>query len=141
MKVFPKELLPLFILLAAFAAGIPLQAQSAAQPADPAHEHIFLMMTDGLRWQEVFRGADASLLTKASNDNLPVDALARQYLRSSPQQARAALMPFLWGQIVPEGEIYGNRDKGSTVAKLVGKDWNKQTPAAVQPLPGIQALR
>ena len=70
-------------------------------------------MTDGLRWQEVFRGADPTLLTKANNNDQPVDALAKLYLRPTPEERRAALMPFLWSHIVPEGEIYGNRDKGS----------------------------
>jgi hypothetical protein len=113
MKLRLKKSFVLFAILGAFAALIPLRAQSVVRPADSAHEHVFLIMTDGLRWQDVFRGADPSLLTKANNDDQPVDALARQYVRSSPKQARSALMPFLWSQIVPEGEIYGNRDKGS----------------------------
>ena len=37
----------------------------AAQPADSrATENVILLMTDGLRWQEVFTGAGESLLTK-----------------------------------------------------------------------------
>lgn len=108
-----KKLLASAAVLCALASLTPMRAQSAAQPADPANEHVFLVMTDGLRWQEVFRGADPSLLTKTNNDNQPVDTLVRQYVRSTPQQARAALMPFLWSHIVPEGEIYGNRDKSS----------------------------
>lgn len=70
-------------------------------------------MTDGLRWQEVFRGADPKLLTKANNNNQPVDALEKLYLRSTLEESRTALMPFLWSHMVPDGEIYGNRDKGS----------------------------
>lgn len=113
MKFCLKKLFVFFAIVGAPAAVKPLWAQASAQPADPANEHVFLVMTDGLRWQEVFRGADPSLLTKANNDNLPVDPLVRQYVRSTPQQARAALMPFLWSHIVPQGEIYGNRDRGS----------------------------
>jgi hypothetical protein len=112
MKFCLKTAFVLFAI-AGVSAAIPLRAQTIAQSADPATEHVFLVMTDGLRWQEVFRGADPSLLTKANNDDRPVDTLVRQYVRSTPQQARAALMPFLWSHIVPEGEIYGNRDKGS----------------------------
>ncbi len=89
------------------------QAVPAAQSTDTAKEHVLLVMTDGLRWQEVFRGADPALLTKANNNDQPVDALAQLYLRPTPEERRAALMPFLWSHIVPEGEIYGNRDKGS----------------------------
>ncbi|MDW5267876.1 MULTISPECIES: alkaline phosphatase family protein [Acidobacteriaceae] len=113
MKFCLKKLSVFFAIVGASAAVTPLRAQTTARPADPANEHVLLVMTDGLRWQEVFRGADPSLLTKANNDNLSIDSLVRQYVRSTPQQARAALMPFLWSHIVPEGEIYGNRDKDS----------------------------
>ncbi|HSY67674.1 MAG TPA: hypothetical protein VK813_03475 [Edaphobacter sp.] len=89
------------------------QAVPATQSTDTAKEHVLLVMTDGLRWQEVFRGADPTLLTKANNNEQPVDALAQLYLQPTPEERRAALMPFLWSHIVPEGEIYGNRDKGS----------------------------
>ena len=89
------------------------QAVPAAQSTDTAKEHVLLVMTDGLPWQEVFRGADPALLTKANNNDQPVHALAQLYLRPTPEERRAALMPFLWSHIVPEGEIYGNRDKGS----------------------------
>jgi hypothetical protein len=112
MKFCLKTAFVLFAI-AGVSAAIPLRAQTIAPSAGSATEHVFLVMTDGLRWQEVFRGADPSLLTKANNDDRPVDTLVRQYVRSTPQQARAALMPFLWSHIVPEGEIYGNRDKGS----------------------------
>ena len=89
------------------------QAVPATQSADAPKEHVLLIMTDGLRWQEVFRGADPTLLTKANNNDQPVDALAKVYLHATPEERRAALMPFLWSHIAPEGEIYGNRDKGS----------------------------
>lgn len=113
MKFSLKKLSVVFAIIGALASVTPMRAEANAQPANPANEHVLLVMTDGLRWQEVFRGADPSLLTKANNDDRPVDTLVRQYVRSTPQQARAALMPFLWSHIVPEGEIYGNRDKGS----------------------------
>ncbi len=37
-------------------------AASAAQPRQT--ENVFLVMTDGLRWQEVYSGAEESLLTE-----------------------------------------------------------------------------
>lgn len=98
-----------------FALSFPAVAQSIAAtvPADPAKEHVIWVMSDGLRWQEVFRGADPSLLIKANNDDQPVDEYTKQYVRSTPEESRKALMPFLWSVMVPQGEIYGNRDKGS----------------------------
>jgi hypothetical protein len=96
-----------------FTAALYAQTTPPTQSIDPAKEHVLLIMTDGLRWQEVFRGADPALLTKANNAKQPVDILAKLYLQPTPEQSRAALMPFLWSHIVPNGEIYGNHDKGS----------------------------
>ena len=58
-------------------------------------------MTDGLRWQEVFRGTDAALLNKESG------------AKDVPAASREALFPFLWGVVAKQGQIYGNRDKAS----------------------------
>jgi len=71
------------------------------------------VMTDGLRWQEVFRGAEAGLLEKASTDADAVAALKKQYWRETAEARRQVLMPFFWSVIAREGQIYGNRDKGS----------------------------
>jgi len=38
-----------------------------AQPR-PLTENVILVMTDGLRWQEVFKGADAALLTDQQHE-------------------------------------------------------------------------
>lgn len=89
------------------------QSIPTASSADPAKEHVIWVMSDGLRWQEVFRGADPSLLIQANNDGKSVDAYAKRFVRSTPDESRKALMPFLWTVMVPQGEIYGNRDKGS----------------------------
>ena len=67
-----------------------------AAAATPQTKHILFVMTDGLRWQEVFGGADSSLLDKGKS------AVARE-----------ALMPFLWGVVAKQGQIFGNRNTGS----------------------------
>jgi hypothetical protein len=104
----------LLVSLASFLLPVGVVfGQAATRPADPTREHVLVVMTDGLRWEEVFRGADPSLLTKANNDGRPIDELTQRYVRADVQAARAALMPFLWGHLVPAGEIYGNRDKNS----------------------------
>jgi hypothetical protein len=95
-----------------YALSLSAVAQSTV-PADPAKEHVIWVMSDGLRWQEVFRGADPSLLVPANNGDQPVDDYAKRYIRATPEEARRALMPFLWSVMVPQGEIFGNRDKGS----------------------------
>jgi hypothetical protein len=86
---------------------------SSAQPAEKhATQNIIFVMTDGLRWQEVFRGAESSLITKKYKVKNEV-ALKKAYWRETPEARREALMPFLWSTIAKEGQIYGNRDKSS----------------------------
>lgn len=86
----------LFILLLALA----LQAS----PAKLKTENVILVMTDGLRWQEVFKGADPALVNKETD---------AAFWRETEAERRAALMPFLWSAIVKNGQIYGNRQLGS----------------------------
>jgi hypothetical protein len=113
LNIFRLALQVMYGTIAISGATLYAQDKPSAPPNGNPKEYVLLVMTDGLRWQEVFRGADPKLLIKANNNGQPVDALATLYLRSTPAESRAALMPFLWSHIVPEGEIYGNRDKDS----------------------------
>ena len=70
-------------------------------------------MTDGLRWQEVFGGAEESLMNKKNGAVADVAALKKAYWRDSVEARREALMPFLWGVVAKQGQVFGNRDKGS----------------------------
>jgi hypothetical protein len=75
--------------------------------------NIIFVMTDGMRWQDVFRGADPALMDKDHGGVKEVPDLKRDYWRDTPAARREALMPFLWSTVVKEGQIYGNRDAGS----------------------------
>ncbi|HEY4816140.1 MAG TPA: hypothetical protein VIH67_01830, partial [Candidatus Acidoferrum sp.] len=85
-----------------------------AQPsAQHKTQHVIFVMTDGLRWQEVFDGAEASIMNK-KNGKVPDEAsLRRAYWRDRSEARREALMPFLWTVIAKQGQVFGNRDKGS----------------------------
>ena len=79
-------------------------------------------MTDGLRWQEVFDGAERSLMDKKKGKVPDSAALMKAYWRETPEARREALMPFLWTVMAPQGQIFGNRDKGSD-AFVTNKMW------------------
>jgi len=84
------------------------------QAQSPDDARVVLVMTDGMRWQEVFRGADATLLVPERYfDKRDVGELKKKYLAATPEERRQRLMPFLWGTFVPQGQIYGDRDAGS----------------------------
>jgi Type I phosphodiesterase / nucleotide pyrophosphatase len=70
-------------------------------------------MTDGLRWQEVFNGAEEPLMTKENGAVEDIEALKAAYWRDTPKARREALMPFMWNVIAKNGQIYGDRTKGS----------------------------
>lgn len=81
-----------------------------------------LVLVDGLRWQEVFRGADEALLNKEAG-GIPDPAAARkEFWRDRAEDRRAALLPFVWGTIAREGQLWGNRDKGSAV-RVSNEHW------------------
>ena len=75
--------------------------------------NVIFVMTDGLRRQEVFKGADEALMTKTAGKVEDIPALRQRYWRSDPNERRIALMPFLWEKIAAQGQIFGNRNKGS----------------------------
>jgi hypothetical protein len=111
-------------LLRAAAAALPaLASRPGAAQSRTRTRNVFLVMTDGLRWQEVFRGADAALLNKESGVADP-DALRREYWRDTPQARREALMPFLWTTMARKGQIFGNRDAASEVSVANGMNFS-----------------
>lgn len=101
-----------FLTLSAAACFGSLASSSEAAPRRPA-ENVVLVMTDGLRWQEVFRGADPALLNRENGAVQNVPALRQRYWRESVAERRAALMPFLWTKVAQDGQLWGNRDLGS----------------------------
>ena len=77
-------------------------------------ENVVLITIDGLRWQELYRGADPSIIR---NRRFVKDrpALQREFWNPDMQLRRQILFPFLWSVVVNEGQIYGNRDFGNRV--------------------------
>jgi arylsulfatase A-like enzyme len=66
-----------------------------------------------MRWQEVFQGADERLMDKESGGVSKPEELKKRYWRPTAEERRATLMPFLWGTLARQGQLYGNREKGS----------------------------
>jgi hypothetical protein len=99
-----RQVTALILLAAAAVVG------SAAPPRQTAN--VVLITTDGLRWQEVFTGAEERLIAKESGVEEP-EALRRAFWRETPEARRESLLPFLWTVIAREGQIYGNAARGS----------------------------
>lgn len=71
---------------------------------------VILVVSDGLRWQDVFTGADSTILFGAPGMlGANPDAVRQRYWRATAAERRAVLMPFLWGTVAREGRLLGNR--------------------------------
>jgi len=93
---------------------------AARQLATYKTENIIFVMTDGLRWQEVFRGADPALMNKEEGGVTDIPALKQSYWRESAQERREVLLPFVWNTMAKGGQIFGNRDQGSEASVTNG---------------------
>lgn len=71
-------------------------------------KNLFIITVDGFRWQELFTGADSSII---NDERYTPDAstMKMMYWASSPDERRKKLMPFFWNVLVHEGQVYGNR--------------------------------
>ena len=74
---------------------------------------MVLIVTDGLRWQEVFAGADSTLLNEKYGGVEDTVETWRRFWRPTEPARREALMPFLWRVIARQGQIFGNQTRGS----------------------------
>ncbi len=99
--------LPLCLALCATIASAPAMAQLKTR-------NVVLIVSDGLRWQEVFTGADRSLLDDPKSGMWESAAsLKKRFWDDSPAARRRLLMPFLWDVIAKQGQLFGNQEVGS----------------------------
>ncbi|MBL7724380.1 MAG: sulfatase-like hydrolase/transferase [Chitinophagaceae bacterium] len=74
----------------------------------PVAGNLFIITTDGFRWQEVFTGADPALInsSKYTPDTSTIKML---YWAENPEERRKKLLPFFWNVIAQKGQVFGNR--------------------------------
>ncbi|MBC6368515.1 alkaline phosphatase family protein [Algoriphagus sp. AK58] len=103
-----KKLFFLLLLVGALGMG------AMAQTKNTKTENIVLITFDGLRWQELFKGADSLMI----DDTGMIDragSLLSDFWHPDPIKRREMLFPFFWNTIAKQGQIYGNRAFGNLV--------------------------
>jgi hypothetical protein len=95
-----------WVLAAALLAA--LAGPAAARAPAVQTENVVVVTLDGFRWQELFGGADDALLDAKSGGVRDLAGLKRRYVRDTPAARREALMPFFWGTLAKQGQIFGN---------------------------------
>ena len=93
-----------FILISFLFSSISLSAQNEPR--------IIWITIDGLRWQELYTGAD-SLLISNPNFTGNQEDLLQKFWKHEAESRRKALFPFFWETAVEIGVFLGNRDKGN----------------------------
>ena len=70
-------------------------------------KNLIIVTLDGLRWQEIFTGADPNIILqeKCISDKSVVE----KFWDPSVVKRRELLMPFLWKTVGKQGQLYGNR--------------------------------
>jgi len=98
------------LLIASFCLiNILSYSQAATSPGN-----IFIITTDGFRWQEVFKGAD-SLLMRDPSLVKDTALIRQQYWSGTIEERRRRLLPFFWDVIAERGRLSGNRIYGNEV--------------------------
>lgn len=100
----------LLLLIVSLVVALP----SVAQKKGYKTENVFIITFDGLRWQELYTGADKALIT---NKEYVEDTagLRAAFWNEDPIKRREILFPFFWSEIAKNGQLYGNRALGSKV--------------------------
>ena len=108
MKARALGFVSLLLLLLGIAVGL------AQAPPAPRTENVVVIVTDGLRWQEVFGGAEAVLISSKPGGVEDEAATKRAFWRETAEARREALLPFLWTVVAKQGVLWGNRMAGSS---------------------------
>lgn len=76
--------------------------------------NVVVVTLDGLRWQEVFNGADSIILNDKSY-NGDIDYIKSNYWSADINERRSKLTPFIWNTIANKGVLIGNRNYGANM--------------------------
>jgi len=77
-------------------------------------ENVVIVTMDGMRWQEVFTGADSALLFNKAYTR-DINGTAEKFWDTCTNKRREMLFPFVWSVIAKQGQLHGNRNAGSLV--------------------------
>ena len=71
-------------------------------------KNVFIVTIDGIRWQEIFKGAKPQIINDPKYT--PNSDLAKLiYFDSYYEENHKKLMPFFWNVIQKNGQLLGNR--------------------------------
>lgn len=108
----------IIIPLLTFLLAMPTLALAKGKAAQ--QRKLILITVDGYRWQELYNGADSTIINNKKFGN--VSKMKADYWRSTPEERRRTLMPFTWDFIAKNGVMIGDRHAGCTM-DVTNKMW------------------
>jgi hypothetical protein len=96
------------LLATALLISVVVKAQQPSQ-------NLIIITTDGLRWQEIFKGMDSSVANDSRFNEGDSDLIFKNYWSNNENERRKKLMPFLWSTIGSKGQVWGNREFGNKI--------------------------
>ncbi len=118
------------VVLAALFWVLSIGAGRAAAPREGSSavklktRNILFVTTDGLRWQEVFRGADPALMSKENGKAARPGLATDPFGGATPEVRRNALLPFIWTVVAKDGQLFGNAVAGSEARVTNGRNFS-----------------
>lgn len=79
--------------------------------AQPVAQHVLVVTLDGLRYQEFFTGADRDYFKRDKNGK--AGEAEGRFWRDTPAERRAVMMPFVWGTMAKQGQVFGDPESNS----------------------------
>jgi hypothetical protein len=114
-EIVNKRIQLILVIGFCFVFALLITSASAQIPSNSLKtRNVVLIVSDGLRWQEIFSGADRSLMD-SDHGGIWADPkeLKQAFWRDDVSERRELLFPFLWSVVAKKGQIFGNQTKGS----------------------------
>ncbi|MEW6991928.1 alkaline phosphatase family protein [Colwelliaceae bacterium 6441] len=127
-----KAFLPILLLVMIFNGHVC--AKKITDTDKVVAKNLILVTIDGLRWQELFSGADENLLnnTKFVREGFHTK---EHFWHDDVAKRRQLLMPFFWQTIAKEGMVIGNRNIGSNMS--IANPWHFSSPGYSEIFTGV----
>ena len=104
---------------------VVLCAFVVTQPLAAADNFNLVFVTwDGLRWQELFGGSEERLLSKEAGGVPDSAEMRAAFWRETAEARREVLLPFMWGTIAKQGQIFGDPARGAAARVTNGKNFS-----------------
>tara|TARA_R110002073_G_scaffold89972_1_gene212761 strand:+ start:298 stop:1386 length:1089 start_codon:yes stop_codon:yes gene_type:complete len=101
-------------------ACIAIALTAILLPGQRRTENVLLVTFDGLRWQDVFGGADKRMMNVEDGGVKDLLATRKRFTRGDKVASREVLLPFLWQVIAKQGQVFGDPESNAK-ATIVNK--------------------